>query len=87
MHCGDLSASEWTGQIDTGLPYGTEGYCPGWLVEQPAVRDGYRAWKAREDRCLELYFPDLPANVLAAADLATQAVTAYRNEEISKVKG
>jgi len=35
--------------------------------QQPAVRDGYRAWKAREDRCLELYFPDLPANVLAAA--------------------
>lgn len=86
MHCGYLPRADWRGAPEFGLPHPTEGYCPGWLVSQPAVLDGYRAWKARDDKCLELYFPGLEANVLEAADLAVRAVTAYRNEEIRKLK-
>lgn len=86
MHCGYMPRREWVGSPAFGLPHDTAGYCPGWLVSQPAVLDGYRAWKAREDKCLDLYFPGLDAPVLEAADIAMQAVTAFRNDEIRKLK-
>lgn len=60
--------------------------CPGWVQEQPAVRDGVRAYAARKDGVLEAYFPGLENTVLEAAEVALQAFNVYEMERMKELK-
>lgn len=86
MHCGYMPRSEWRNpQVGVGPKYEGE-YCPGWLARQPAVIDGMRAWRARDQNALDIFDPERLAVVWEMTELADAAVSQYQAERLAEIK-
>lgn len=95
MHCGYMDRTTWpAGDNDLPpslgpFPY-TADVCPGWLVRQPEVGEGARAYRAREKNALHIFDP-LGLNVIwemtEAADLAFSAFEGEKLREVSRKGG
>lgn len=86
MHCGYMPRSEWRNpQVGVPADYAGE-YCPGWLARQPAVIDGMRAWRARDQKALEIYDPEGLANVWEMTELADAAISRYQSERLENIR-
>lgn len=82
MHCGWLDRSTWVDPM-IGVPADYESdICPGWLVRQPAVCDGMRAWRARDQKALDIFDPERLAIVWEMTEIADAAVSQYQNEKL-----
>ncbi len=91
MHCGYLPRKSWpAGENDLPpslgpFPYAAD-VCPGWLVRQPEVAEGARAWQARESHALPVFDP-LGLNVVwEMTEIAGQAFKAFEAEKLRDLK-
>lgn len=82
MHCGYMPRTEWHDPM-IGVPDDYESdICPGWLVRQPAVREGMRAWRARDQKALDIYDPDGLAIVFEMTEIADAAISSFQAEQL-----
>ena len=82
MHCGWMDRERWADPM-IGVPRDYESdICPGWLVRQPAVIDGARAWRARDQKALEIFDPEGLAVVWEMTEIADTAISLYQQEKL-----
>jgi hypothetical protein len=91
MHCGYMPRTEWTADRD-GLPtqIGPDKYevniCPGWLVRQPAVQDGARAWTAWSKSALPSFDPRGLAIVYDCVEIFDRSMNLMQAERQRRLK-
>lgn len=84
MHCGWMPSTEWR-EPRLGVPQDFDvDVCPGWLVKQPAVIDGARAWRARDQKALEYFDPERLAVTWEMTEIADAAIALYQSEKTKK---
>lgn len=90
LHCGWMDESEWKGTLEPP-PVGPDPYdvdvCPGWLVRQPAVKDGADAYAALEAHALDIYDPDRLNVIWSMAMEAKRAMNLYSAARQRQIAG
>lgn len=90
MHCGYMDRSQWpAGESDVPPFFGpfeyTADVCPGWLVRQPDVVEGARAWRAYEKGALQVYDPQGLNVIWECVEVADRAFSAFEAEQLRKL--
>lgn len=86
MHCGYMERADWS-EPQIGVPENFVGeFCPGWLVRQPAVIDGMRALRWRDQGAYDTYDPGRLAISLEMVEIADAACSQYQAEKLAEMK-
>lgn len=91
MHCGFMPREKWPpGENDVPPSLGPFPYtldvCPGWLVRQPEVAEGARAWRAREKNALPIFDPSGLNVIWEMTEIADLAFSAFETEKMRDLK-